>query len=82
MPPVNINEFECAVQPASFLRTANAITSYTAHQTVYPIGVLLRLPNYDGMSLLQNLMYRDQGFERLYLIGKDRLTGCIESGQL
>jgi hypothetical protein len=35
--------------------------------------VLLRLAYNHGVALLKNLVYRDQGLERLDLVGEDRL---------
>lgn len=54
--------------------TSQALTTNTAHQTIDPIGVLLRLADNDRMALLQDLVYRDKRLERLDLIGKDRLA--------
>jgi hypothetical protein len=35
--------------------------------------MLLRLANNHGVALLKNLVYRDQGLERLDLVGEDGL---------
>lgn len=36
--------------------------------------MLLSLPDHDRVSFLQDLVYRDEGFERLDFVGKDRLS--------
>lgn len=40
--------------------------------------MLLGLPHHNGMAFLENLVDRDKGFERLDLVGKDRLSAMIE----
>jgi hypothetical protein len=53
--------------------TSNPVTSNTAHQAIDPIGMLLRLAHHDGVAFLENLVDRDEGLERLDLVGEDRL---------
>lgn len=36
--------------------------------------MLLCLPDHDRVSFLQNLVYRDEGLERLDFVGEDRLS--------
>jgi hypothetical protein len=53
--------------------TSNPVTSNTAHQAIDPIGMLLRLAHYNGVAFLENLVDRDEGLERLDLVGENRL---------
>lgn len=36
--------------------------------------MLLCLPDHDRVSFLQNFVYRDESFERLDFVGKNRLS--------
>jgi hypothetical protein len=53
--------------------TSDPVTSNTAHQAIDPIGMLLRLAHHDGVAFLENLVDRDEGLERLDLVGENRL---------
>lgn len=60
-------------------RTAYTITSNSSHQAVNPIGVLLRLAHDDRVTLLENLVYRDEGLECLDLVGENGLPAIGDS---
>lgn len=59
--------------------TSNAIPHDTAHQTIHPVDMLLRLADDDRVSFLQHFMYCDDGFERLDLVGKNGLSVQVMS---
>lgn len=63
--------------------TSHAFSSNASHQAINPIAMLLRLADNNGMTLLQNLVYRNESLERLDLVGKDRLSvgGDVSPGQ-
>lgn len=58
--------------------TSNTIASNSAHQTIDPIGVLLRLAHDDWVSFLENLVYSDESFESLDLVGENGLPAIDE----
>lgn len=63
---------DCAVVPRKN-HTSNTVAANSSHQAINPVGMLLCLADNHGVALLENLVYRDQGLERLDLVGKDGL---------
>lgn len=59
--------------PPVRIHTSNTVATHTSHQAINPVRVLLRLADDHGVAFLKDLVYRDQGLERLDLIGEDRL---------
>lgn len=59
--------------PPVRIHTSNTVATHTSHQAINPVRVLLRLADDHGVTFLKDLVYRDQGLERLDLIGEDRL---------
>lgn len=53
--------------------TSDSVATDSAHQTINPSRVLLCLPHDRRVTLLQNLVDRDQGLERLDFVGEDGL---------
>lgn len=55
------------------IHTSNAVASDSSHQAINPVCMLLRLTDNRGVTLLENLVYRDQSLECLDLVGEDGL---------
>lgn len=58
---------------------ANAIAGNSPIETIDPASVRQCFPQCRRMSLLENLVDRDQGLERLNLIGENRLAAVVVS---
>lgn len=61
--------------------TSNTVATHTSHQAINPVRVLLRLADNHGVAFLKDLVYRDQGLERLDLVGEDRLPKGTQISQ-
>ena len=63
---------------ANQFHTSDAITANSSHQAINPVGVLLRFPHNGVVTFLENLVDRDQGLERLDLVGENGLPVTSE----
>ena len=79
LPYEKISAIRSKAQICSNLRTSNTIATNSSHQTINPIGVLLRLAHDDRVTFLEDLMYRNQSLECLNLVGKNGLPAIGDS---